>query len=224
MEPQILKKTWAVVKDADAARALADPKRRHYLLPFIREELSLSEAARRLGVKPNSLLYHVDKLLELGLLGVARVEPRRGRASKLYRASAERFFVPFSLTQADTVESLSTENSVRLERAFQQDLIRAEMGVGDDWGIAIYVTKDGGLSTDLTASREHPAEDTAFVLDSKHPAVWSCWLETNLGFEEAKALQQELVAFWERYKKMRDPDEPRYTLRLGLAPIEEVER
>lgn len=103
MKPQLLKKAWRVIEDADAARALADPEEQRYLLPFIREELSLSEAARRLEVKPNALLYHIDKLLALGLLEVARVEPRRGRASKLYRASAERFFIPFSLTQADTV-------------------------------------------------------------------------------------------------------------------------
>lgn len=220
MEPQVSKK-WHVINDAEAARVLADPKQQRYLLPFIREELSLSEAARCLGVRPNSLLYHIDKLLALGLLEVARVQPRRGRASKLYRASAERFFIPFSLTRADSVQSLSTESSVRSEMVFQKDLISAQMEVGDDWGIAIYVMKEGGLSIDLTASREHPAEDTAFILDPDHPAAWSCWLETNLGFEEAKALQRELVAVWARYKQMRDPDKPKYTLRLGLAPVKE---
>ena len=219
MEPEVLKKTWHVVKDADAARALTDPKAQRYLLPFICAELSLSEAARRLGVKPNALLYHIDKLLALGLLEVARVEPRRGRASKVYRASAERFFVPFSLTQADTVQSLSAETSVRSERLFQYDLINAEMAFGDDWGVAIYLMEDGSLSIDLTTSREHPAEDTAFILDDAHPAVWSCWLEVSLGFEEAKALQRELVTLWERYRRRRSPDEPRYTLRLGLAPV-----
>lgn len=218
MEPEVLKKRWHVVQDADAARALTDPKSQRYLLPFICAELSLSEAARRLEVKPNALLYHIDKLLALGLLEVARVEPRRGRASKVYRASAERFFVPFSLTRADTVHSLSAETSVRSERLFQHDLINAEMEFGDDWGVAIYPMEDGSLSVDLTTSREHPAEDTAFILDAAHPAVWSCWLEVNLDFEAAKALQGELVRLWERYKQRRGPDEPRYTLRLGLAP------
>ncbi len=218
MKPEVLKKIWHVVEDADAARALTDPKAQRYLLPFIQEELSLGEAARRLGVKPNALLYHIDKLLTLGLLEVARVEPRRGRASKVYRASAERFFVPFSLTQADTVQSLSEETSVRSERLFQHDLIGAEMAFGDDWGVAIYLMEDGSLSIDLTTSREHPAEDTAFILGAAHPAVWSCWLEVSLGLEEAKALQRELVTLWERYRQRRDPDEPRYTLRLGLAP------
>ncbi len=220
MEPALLKKTWHVVEDADAARALTDPKAQRYLLPFIGAELSLSEAARHLGVKPNALLYHIDKFLALGLLEVARVEPRRGRASKLYRTSAERFFVPFSLTRADTVQSLSAETSVRSEKLFQRDLINAEMAFGDDWGVAIYPMDDGSLSIDLTTSREHPAEDTAFILDAAHPAVWSCWLEVNLGLEEAKTLQRELVTLWERYRQRRDPDEPRYTLRLGLAPVE----
>ncbi len=224
MKPEVLKKTWHVVENADAARALTDPKAQRYLLPFIREELSLSEAARRLSVKPNALLYHIKKLLALGLLEIVRVEPRRGRASKLYRASAERFFVPFSLTQADTVQSLSAETSVRSEKLFQHDLINAEMAFGNDWGVAIYVMKDGSLSIDLTTSREHPAEDTAFILAAGHPAVWSCWLEVSLGLEEEKALQQELVALWERYKQVRDPDEPRYTLRLGLAPVRESVR
>lgn len=221
MKPQVLKKTWRVIEDADAARMLADPEAQRYLLPFIQEELSLSEAARRLEVKPNALLYHINKLLALGLLEVARVQPRRGRASKLYRASAERFFIPFSLTQADTVQSLATETSVRSERVFQQDLISAQMELGDDWGVAIYVMEDGSLSVDLATSREHTAEDTAFILDTDHPAVWSCWLEVKLGLKEAKMLQQELVTLWERYRQIRNPDEPRYTLRLGLAPVKE---
>ena len=221
MEPQILKKTWHVINDADAARVLTDSKQQRYLLPFIREELSLSEAARRLAVKPNALLYHVNKLLALGLLEVAQIKRRRGRASKLYRASAERFFIPFSLTQADTVESFSVGSSVQFERRFQQDLIAAEIGVGDDWGVAIYVMADGSLSIDLTASREHPAEDTAFALNAKHPAVWSSWLELNLSFKEAKSLQKELVDLWSRYKQKRNPDELSYTLRLGLAPVKE---
>ena len=216
-----MKKTWHVIEDAEAARALADPKQQHYLLPFIREELSLSEAARRLGVKPNALLYHINKLLRLKLLEVARVQKRRGRASKLYRASAERFFIPFSLTPADTVQSLSTETSVQSEKAFQHDLISARMALGDDWGIAIYVMADDFLSVDLTASREHPAEDTAFILADDHPAVWSCWLRLNLSFADAKALQRELVDVWGRYKRVSNPDGPKYTLRLGLAPVEE---
>ena len=222
MEPQVLKKTWYVIEDTDAARVLADVEKRRYLLPFIREELSLSEAARRLDVKPTALLYHVNKLLALGLLEVARVQQRRGRASKLYRASAERFFIPFSLTQADTVESFSTGNSVQFERRFQQDLIAAEMDIGDDWGVAIYVMADGSLSIDLTASREHPAEDTAFALNAEHPAIWSSWLEINLSLAEAKTLQKELVDLWSRYKQKRNPDEPNYTLRLGLAPVKEA--
>lgn len=221
MEPQILKKTWYIVENAEAARALTNVKQQRYLLPFICEELSLSEAARRLEVKPNALLYHLNKLLALGLLVVTQVKQRRGRASKLYRASAERFFIPFSLTQADTVESLSSGTSVQSERRFQRDLIAAEIEVGDDWGVAIYVMADGGLSIDLTASRDHPAEDTDFVLNAEHPAIWSSWLEVNLGLEEAKALQRELVALWSRYKQMRNEDEQKYTLRLGLAPAEE---
>ena len=219
MEPQVLKKSWHVVEDADAAQVLTDSKQQRYLLPFICEELSLSEAARRLEVRPNALLYHVNKLLALGLLEVTQVKQRRGRASKVYRASAERFFIPFSLTQADTVESFSVGNSVQFERRFQQDLIAAEMGVGDDWGVTIYVMADGSLSIDLTASREHPAEDTAFALNAEHPAVWSSWLELNLSFTEAKTLQKELVDLWSRYKQKRNPDEPSYTLRLGLAPV-----
>ena len=222
MESQDLKKTWYVIEDTDAARVLADVEKRRYLLPFIREELSLSEAARRLDVKPTALLYHVNKLLALGLLEIAQIKRRKGRASKLYRASAERFFIPFSLTRADTVESLSTQTSVRSERAFQQDLIAAEIEVGDDWGVAIYVMADGSLSIDLIASREHPTEDTAFILNAHHPAVWSSWLELNLGLEEAKELQKELVDLWNRYKQQSNPDEPRYTLRLGLAPVKEA--
>lgn len=221
MKPQFLKKTWHVVDDADAARVLVDPEKQRFLLPFIREELSLSEAARLLKVNPSALLYQVNKLLRLGLLEVARVKPRRGRASKLYRASAERFFIPFSLTPADTVQSLAVKTDIRSERLFQEDFIASQMQFGDDWGVAIYIMEDDSLSIDLATSREHPAEDTAFILAADYPAVWSSWLRINLSHEEAKMLQQELIALWQRYRQMRNLDEPRYTLRLGLAPVME---
>lgn len=221
MESKFLKKTWHVVLDADAARVLVDPEKQRFLLPFIREELSLSEAAHRLKVKPNALLYQVNKLLRLGLLEVARVKPRRGRASRMYRASAERFFIPFSLTPADTVQSLAVETDIRTERLFQKDFIDSQMQFGDDWGVAIYIMKDGNLSIDLATSRERPAEETDFILAADYPAVWSSWLWINLSLEDAKMLQQELIALWQRYKKMGNLEEPKYTLRLGLAPVME---
>ncbi|MEM7734474.1 MAG: helix-turn-helix domain-containing protein [Deinococcota bacterium] len=224
MEPKSLKKLWHVIKNADAAQVLSDPAKQRYLLPFIREELSLSEAAHHLGVKPNALLYQINKLLNLGLLEVVRVKQRQGRASKIYRAIAQRFFIPFSLTKAETVQNLAIETDIRSERLFQQDLINAQMMYGDEWGIAIYIMEDGSLSIDLATSIEHTAEDTDFILAANYPAVWSSWLWINLSHSEAKMLQQELIALWQRYKQMRSPDKPKYTLRLGLAPMNEFVR
>jgi hypothetical protein len=224
MKPQSLKKLWHVVKNTDAAQVLSEPVKQRYLLPFIREELSLSEAARQLGVKPNAMLYQINKLLNLGLLEVVRVKQRTGRASKIYRAIAQRFFIPFSLTQAETVQNLAIETDIRSESLFQQDLINAQMAYGSEWGIAIYIMEDGSLSIDLATSIEHTAEDTDFILAANYPAVWSSWLWINLSHSEAKMLQQELITLWKRYKQMRSLDKPKYTLRLGLAPMNEFVR
>ena len=86
------------VSDPRAASLLTDPKALEWLKPSIGDALTVSEAARQEGVNPNTLYGWVKHLETVGLVHVARVQPRKGRAVKYYRAVADTFFVPFAVS------------------------------------------------------------------------------------------------------------------------------
>ena len=86
------------VTSLEAAKILTDTSQLRLLKAFFQAEVVLTELATQLGLNLPTLLYKVNKWLELGIIHVIREEPRRGRASKVYRAAAEAIFVPFELT------------------------------------------------------------------------------------------------------------------------------
>lgn len=86
------------VSDPRAAALLIDPKALEWLKPFIGDALTVQEAARQEGVNPNTMYGWVKRLEAVGLVHIARVEPRKGRAVKRYRAVADTFFVPFAVS------------------------------------------------------------------------------------------------------------------------------
>src|SRR5215472_4518886 len=82
-------------RQVEALSALADPARRRlYLLVAARGELSRDQAARGAGISRALAAFHLDKLVDAGLLDVdfrrlsGRTGPGAGRPSKLYRRSA----------------------------------------------------------------------------------------------------------------------------------------
>ena len=86
------------------------------------QECSASEAAKTLGIKLTAMLYQLERLQALGLLQVTRQQARRGRPVKLYRATADKFFVPFEVTRADSLTTLLAELEADFQRYFVQNL------------------------------------------------------------------------------------------------------
>ena len=97
-----------VVSDQTQARFLTDPAKKTFFLPFLARERRISEAAAEVGCSINRMLYQVRTLLACGLLEVVRVEPRAGRAVRVYRSVHEAYFVPFAATPYDTLEQRIT--------------------------------------------------------------------------------------------------------------------
>lgn len=101
-----------VVSSPAQAALLSDPATLRYFEPFLAREVSASAAAEEAGVRLDTLLYRVRRFLAAGLLLVAREQPRRGRPIKIYRSSAEAYFVPFGMTPyVDLAERLKEETS-----------------------------------------------------------------------------------------------------------------
>ena len=220
MEQADFNKSWTYITDPEAAKVLAEEDELRYLDPFIRREYSLSEAAKKLSVSPSAMLYQVKKLLRLGLLKVARTEPRKGRAIKYYRATSERFFVPFEATSAETVFNLLYRAEEQYLKMFLTYYIRTSVSASEPWGIGVFLTSEGGLSKSITMSSDpHPERLVDKALEKEFPAVWSSWSTLRLNFEKAKALQGDLVKLFELYKTHHSGEEQQYLLHLALSPM-----
>ncbi len=211
------------VEDPVATAFLSDITTLRYLLPFLARERTVGEVARELNVRANSLLYRVRKMLGLGLLTITREVPRRGRAVKHYRSSADSFFIPFAATPAETAEALFLMWETPWQQLLFKSISRAVLGPvvqpTAPWGLQLYRDEQ----TPHRPIRMIPVPRQDSLLETNDPATPVAFggFSTGLCLEpkEARALQQELITLVQRYycKTGNTP----YLLRLGLAPLEE---
>src|SRR5690606_25422015 len=124
----------AVVEDPAAASALLDPSTVRHLAPFIGSELSVTEAARLTGEKPNTVLKRVRRFVDLGLLEVTREKGRAGRPIKVYSAVADVFFVPFAVTEAESYEAALRDRESYAEELLRRNVVRTRLEAFGDWG------------------------------------------------------------------------------------------
>lgn len=203
-----------VVRDPAAAEALMDPDTLHLLEPFLGRERSVGQVARETGVKPNTMLRRVQRLQALGLLEIAREIPRKGRAIKLYRSSAEVFFVPFEATGADTLEAALAGRDAYWERLLRRNVVRLRREHHGSWGTRIYRDPHGRLQ--IQTAVDEMRNTTS--LDAGAPAILSAWRDrVYLDYEDAKALQRELFELLLRYQRLGGSQ--RHVVRLGMAPV-----
>ncbi len=203
-----------------AARALSDLDAVRRLEPFMKRERTLSEAAEELGVKLPSLLYHVGKFTELGLLEVVREQKRGGRAVKIYRATADAFFVPYPLTPSETLAQFLGHMVSSLERTFYHETARTLQTLGPDWGLKISCSPDEGMTYALAPQATEPEPKLIRkMLEPDAPALFLSDGTLELNFQTAKALQKDLADLTERYRRQEEPGAQEYGYRLGLTPL-----
>lgn len=212
MESQVSPSPAPVVTEPELARVLLDPARRRFLTPFFGRALTVGEAAAELVVKPNSLLYQVRRLVHLGLLTVVGVEPRAGRAVKRYRAE-ERLFVPFATTDAETLEALLLRTGEPHARRFARNLARALLDTPEGT-MGYLVGRHARGEVDAYFSPD--GVQTLSLLEPGAPAAGRSWVVLSLSHEDAKALQREQWALWERYLGKRGSG--RYLAHFDLTP------
>ena len=120
MEEPKLTRAWLRL-EGEAVGVFTNEKRLRMLEPFVGRECAVKEAAERANVPLNLMHYHVTKFLGLGLLEVVRLQRRRGRAVKHYRAVADGFFLPYSNLPTATTE----EHVAAYDAPMREALIRA---------------------------------------------------------------------------------------------------
>jgi DNA-binding transcriptional ArsR family regulator len=183
------------ITGAKTASALANARQRFLVLRLAGRELSLQDLSELSGMSLSLLHYHIARLQKLGLVEVAKYEPRSGRSIKYYRATAQAFFVPAHLAPSTGKNDLMAALRAGLERSRRDG--------------------DGVLySTD-----EHGAPRMQIVQGkSKVPSAES-WLVLHLSRANAQALSDELRSLLARYRERGSGREPHYLIHCALAPV-----
>ena len=107
-------------------RVLNEPVRVRILEELCQEPMSVQDLREVLeGDLPSNLYYHVDKLLDAGLIRLEHTEQRRGATEKYYRAIASRFSAGAILGPgvelSEAVRSSFESVMSRLGRALDKD-------------------------------------------------------------------------------------------------------
>lgn len=182
----------------------------HFFEPFLAREGTVREVAAVLACKPNSLLARVRRFLACGLLEVVREVPRPGRAVKVYRSTADVYFVPHSGSPFADHAVWAQERAALLGRGLrfghaQAPRLRGHRVYRDEHGVTTHML---AVSADENYDPLAPGEPALFT--ASHDAVY-------LNFEEAKRLQGELDALLRRYATVGGGQ--RYLLWLNLVPL-----
>ncbi len=205
---------YRVVRDPDAAELLMNPTTLRQIAPFLGRARTIGQAAEESGELPNTVLKRVRRFRAAELLEVAATLPRRGRPMKLYRTTADLFFVPFEATAAESLEASLAERDAYWERLLRRNVVRARMEALGTWGTRVYRDDRGRLQVQTAVTPEADAT----TLDADAPAVLSSWRDSvTLDFEDAKALQREMYELLLRYEQKQGAQ--RYIVRLALAPV-----
>lgn len=213
------------ISNPEAARILTEGKSAQLLIPFMKRPLSLSDAAKELGVKLPKLSYHVKRFTEFGLLEVACTERRSGRGVKLYGSTAKSFFIPFQLTPSESLEHLVTSLTAPETGRFRRELARTLGRISPDWGLRVARTERGKKEnisfSIIQAESENDISLEDALLTPDHPALLSTEGKFTFDFDTAKALQKELAELAERYTDKQVEYGQTYAVRLGLTPMQD---
>jgi hypothetical protein len=203
-----------IITDRQAADILTQPNTLRQLEPFLGRALTITQAAKELKQKPNTVLSRVRRFVKLGLLEVTQDIKRKGRSIKKYRTAADMFFVPYEATSAETLESAMAERDAYWEELLRKSVVKARVEDVGSWGTRIYRDERGRLQIQAAIT----PDKNYTMLDKKRPAVLSAWRDSvYLDFEDAKTLQREMFELLKKYQQKQGNQ--RYIVRLGIAPI-----
>ncbi len=208
---------WQTVLEPAAVRLLLDHRMRRLLEPMMLEAHSVKRLSEILGEDLNRVHHRVQRLQRAGLIRVAQLETRRGRAIKHYRASAKGFFVPFTATTTDGLEGFLVEQGAPVFAHFSRLLARAGSTMIRDINEVGFRLYDAGgfVNTDFTP-RGQGFDLFQGMLAEDAPAIMSSFTPVQLSREDAKALQLEMLNLLGKYAGRGGAEN--YLIHLGMAP------
>lgn len=210
------------VTTSDAADALLSEKGTEILYTFMPNGISLTEAAQKLDIKLNTLLYQVNRLSKLGILQISGEKKQSGKTVKLYQTVAKHFAVPFELTSAATSQELITQIAQVPLESFMANIVATRREQFAEWVILIgYSQVSDGLTISLTPKQktveDYKSHSQKRSEDPNSPVSLFNSTDFNLSFEDAKALENEMKTLIKKYRKKSTEGMQRYVAILGLV-------
>jgi hypothetical protein len=200
----------ARIADARQAELLLDIGLRSLIGLLMKRACSAAELALELGLGLQRAHYLLSRLHAAEVAELDSVQPRAGRAIRRYRV-APRWFVPFEVTGAETLEVfLAAQILPRMQR-FVGLSVRQIEAEYSEWG---YWLEQEGVSSSLRmgdatgAARDLFEGDEPFLLN-----IGTMWLNA----EHASRLKRKLLEVMEEFSDLHDLTQPPYTIGLQLA-------
>lgn len=175
------------IADREAAVLLARPASHRLLAALIDQDCTMSMLVARSGKSYSLVTHHLRRLLAVGLVEIVGTIPRAGRATRVYRAAAQRYFVPAKWCDLLPGDLLMRELREALDRA------RAPLGV-------------------LLWSENGPRMRA--ILADQYPGAQELWLRMRLSPSAAREFSDELAALFRRWHERESASGPVY---LALA-------
>jgi hypothetical protein len=199
------------ITDPEVAQFMLNGEQQRLIHPFMGRETTLTTAARELDVSVGALLYRVNKWISQGLVFVTRSERRAGRPVKLYRSTADRFFVPVLMTETGQLLDVLRDTRDYYDRLLTSNLARA-LKDDPDLGVSVFRNGEGQVQSVLSQHAEvvEPDASQKKVFDFFLPSL-------ELDENDADGFRQELGELVLRYATKGG--KTRYMLHVGFTPI-----
>jgi hypothetical protein len=216
------------IKDAEQARLLTEPESFRFFKPFMARACTVSQAAKEVGCNVDTMLYRVKTFVEAGLLKIVATENRRGRPSKVYRSSADAYFVPFAVTPFEDVEAAIKQNIQKDVDVIAYNLARVIRHSGRD-GRHIFRDHRGEVSWvsganagDAVLNLDDLSELAKNIYATERMIGESASDELELTDEEAKELMLEFYKLWRGFKNKKiSKGKKKYFLQFSFVPLDE---
>lgn len=199
------------MSDPVQADILGNPTSRRYFEPFVAQSCTATLAAEEVGCTLNAMLYRIRTFMKAGLLRIAHVEKRHGRAIKHYRSAYDAYLVPFQLTSYAGLEERMIAQMAPLWREIAEGMAMALREKGME-GQRIFRHESGAV----WALSGDPAPSQARMYAGRLGTSKSAYL--HLDDENARDLQAALDRLFETYLHKQSQQGKRYIIDLSLVP------
>ena len=196
-----------VLTSSQQAQALLESVNREILGALLKQPSSASEIALEVERPLKTVLYRLEKLLEVGL--VCLIEPRKrgGRAVKVYAAcSSTGWSFPFTLTPAATVRELLEG---QMMPAMSEMLGHLSARIREEMWLMFTRDEQGRFSLNIGAKNPERSSETRRQITGTITTL-------RLNPEQARALNQKLRDLVLEVSQFPENDSSHPTYYLGL--------